>query len=90
MLTAILVGTKFYDDIFYDNNLYSRVGGISNPELNFLERRFLYLSNFEIAVSPENYQNYVQNLVGHFHGKPAVPVARHARQPSTEPEEEFK
>ena len=34
MLTSILVSTKFYDDIFYDNKYFSQIGGVSNPELN--------------------------------------------------------
>ncbi len=66
MLTSILLAAKFYDDIFFDNSYYSRVGGITNSELNQLEIRFLHLTSFEIYVSPQLYTNYVHNLLSHF------------------------
>lgn len=33
-LTALVLAAKFYDDRYYKNSYYSRVGGIPNVELN--------------------------------------------------------
>ena len=33
ILTAIMLATKFYEDIHYDNNTWSRIGGINSNEI---------------------------------------------------------
>jgi hypothetical protein len=39
-----MMAAKYYDDRYYNNEYYAKVGGISNNEINSLEREFLYHS----------------------------------------------
>ncbi len=41
LLTGIMLAAKYFDDRYYSNEHYSKVGGINNGELNLLEREFL-------------------------------------------------
>ena len=47
-----MLAAKFFDDRYYNNEYYSKVGGISNAEINLLEREFLHYINFRLYVSP--------------------------------------
>ena len=33
LITAIMLASKFFDDVYYNNAYYARVGGISNSEV---------------------------------------------------------
>ena len=35
------LASKFFDDVYYNNAFYARVGGISNSEVNSLEMELL-------------------------------------------------
>ena len=37
LITSIMLASKFFDDVYYNNAYYARVGGISNSEVNSLE-----------------------------------------------------
>ena len=56
LITSIMLASKFFDDVYYNNAYYARVGGISNSELNSLEMEFLKMSSFalfvQVCVSP--------------------------------------
>lgn len=65
ILTSVLVASKFYDDTFYNNSYYSRVGGISSSELNALELEFLFLINFNLSVSNSTFSTYQEELRRH-------------------------
>jgi len=39
-VTGIMLSAKFYDDHYYNNEHWAKVGGISNKEINFLEFEF--------------------------------------------------
>lgn len=54
MLTATLVATKFYQDEFYNNQHWARIGGISMKELNKLERYFLRTIKWNLSVPPHH------------------------------------
>jgi hypothetical protein len=60
--TALVVASKFYDDEYYSNSWYGRVGGVSTPELNLLEVSFLKLIKFRLSVSPEEYEMYLTSV----------------------------
>lgn len=60
-----MLAAKFFDDIYYNNNYYARIGGVSCTELNSLEIEFLFLINFNLFVTTENYQHYYNMLVNH-------------------------
>ena len=56
---------KFYDDSFFNNELYARVGGVSVDELNDLELEFVFLVSFSLVISPEEYQKIHNELFRH-------------------------
>ena len=58
-----MVAAKFFDDKYYNNEYYSRVGGINNKELNSLEIEFLNFINFNLFVDPYIFLKYRERLV---------------------------
>lgn len=63
LMTAVMLAAKFFDDHFYNNEYYARVGGMSNKEINVLEIEFLNLINFTLHVSPIVFFKYHQRLI---------------------------
>jgi hypothetical protein len=60
--TALVVASKFYDDEYYSNSWYGRVGGVNAKELNLLEVSFLKLIQFRLAVTPQEYEMYLTSV----------------------------
>jgi len=86
LITSIMLASKFFDDVYYNNAYYARVGGISNAEVNSLEMEMLRMISFSLFVQPEQYERYRCSLYSHV-SSPAS--AEHAAQamrggPSTE------
>ena len=65
-LSGLVVAAKFFEDKYYKNSYYSRVGGITNSELNMLELQFLQLIDFKLFVSTDEFENYRNTLLEHF------------------------
>lgn len=65
VITAILLAAKFFDDAYYNNAYYAKVGGVLVSELNGLEVDFLFRINFSLHVSPELFEKYKAELVAH-------------------------
>ena len=65
IITSITLAAKFFDDQFFDNAYYARVGGISKGEMNAMELDFLFLINFSLFVSPSVYNKYFTELSNH-------------------------
>lgn len=65
-LTALIISVKFYEDKYYKNSYYARVGGISNTEVNTLEHEFLIFIDFSLYVKSEEYENYLSTLLSYF------------------------
>ena len=61
----MVIAAKFFDDRFFVNSYYAKVGGLSTEELNTLEIEFLYAINFTLLVTAEDYQNYHNELYRH-------------------------
>ena len=64
LLTSLLCSAKFFDDCYYNNAYYAKVGGISVKELNELEIEFLALINFDLFVHFPIYQSFYAELGG--------------------------
>lgn len=64
VLIALLLAIKFFDDEYADNLYYSKVGGITLPELNSLEREMLILVNFNLHIDDNLYSEYLDNVKG--------------------------
>eukprot|EP00298_Acanthocystis_sp_HF-20_P004858 c15172_g1_i1.p1 GENE.c15172_g1_i1~~c15172_g1_i1.p1 ORF type:complete len:191 (+),score=49.71 c15172_g1_i1:69-641(+) len=67
-ITGVMVAAKFFDDVYFNNAFYARVGGISLNELNELEIEFLFLLNFTLHTDPEEYEIYRLELVSKAEG----------------------
>jgi len=65
LITAIMLASKFFDDIYYNNAYYARVGGISNSEVNSLEMEMLRMISFSLFVRPEQFERYRGSLYSH-------------------------
>ena len=65
VLVAILLAAKFFDDAYYNNSYYAKVGGVhTTAELNGLEVDFLFRIHFSLRVTPELFRTYQQELMG--------------------------
>jgi len=51
-----MLASKFFDDVYYNNSYYARVGGISNAEVNSLEMELLRMISFSLFVQPDQYE----------------------------------
>ena len=67
-----MLASKFFDDIYYNNAYYARVGGIANAEVNNLEMEMLHMISFSLYVSPEQYERYRTSLYDQIRWKPAT------------------
>ncbi|KIK68872.1 hypothetical protein GYMLUDRAFT_67576 [Collybiopsis luxurians FD-317 M1] len=63
IITAVTVSSKGLCDVFCNNSLYAKVGGISVGELNVLEREFLRMIEWTITCTRDLLQEYYINLV---------------------------
>lgn len=54
VLTSIMLGAKNWDDRFYSNAYYAKVGGVPLAEMNALEENFLDVVNFNFFIEIEN------------------------------------
>ena len=53
-----MIAHKFYSDDFYSNNYISFVGGLQLEEINFLEREFLMIIDYNLTISTDEYQAF--------------------------------
>jgi hypothetical protein len=63
VITAVLLAAKFFDDAYYNNAYYAKVGGVLVSEMNGLEVDFLFRINFTLHVTPEVFAKYRGELV---------------------------
>ncbi|EGR32235.1 n-terminal domain protein [Ichthyophthirius multifiliis] len=63
LLASIMVAAKFFDDKYYNNSYYAKAGGVSSVEINYYERSFLQLINFNLFVKEYQFYNYRQKLL---------------------------
>jgi len=74
VITAILLAAKFFDDAYYNNAYYSKVGGVLVSELNGLEVDFLFRINFSLHVQPDVFEKYKAELVAHSINSGLIPA----------------
>lgn len=77
-----MLAAKFFDDYFYNNAFYAKLGGVASIEMNSLELEFLQLLNFSLFVSPEVYFKYYAELRNYV-GVVNIPVYLSAAFPNT-------
>ena len=65
LIFSLVEAAKFYDDSFFNNELYARIGGVPVDEMNSLELEFVFLINFSLLITPEVYQKFYNELLVH-------------------------
>jgi len=65
LITSIMLAAKFYDDIYYNNAYYAKIGGVPCHEINNLELEFLFMINFTLNVPQEVFNRYKHELAVH-------------------------
>ncbi|KAJ3428193.1 protein cnppd1 [Anaeramoeba flamelloides] len=53
--SAVLIASKFCDDLYYDNKAWGKVGGLEIQEVNALEIEFIFLIDFSLNVDIVDY-----------------------------------
>lgn len=62
LLTSMMLAAKFNDDTFYANRYYAQVGGVTLKELNSLEVTLLQFLEWNVRVTPEEFEKYRAEL----------------------------
>jgi len=65
LLHSVMLGAKFFDDQYFNNSYYAKVGGVPPQEMNSLEVEFLFMTNFSLFVTTETYRQYYTELCNH-------------------------
>jgi len=65
LITSIMLAAKFYDDIYYNNAYYAKIGGTPCNEINNLELEFLFMINFTLNVPLDVFERYKAELAVH-------------------------
>jgi len=65
LITSVMLAAKFFDDQYFNNGYYAKVGGVPNTEINSLEVEFLFMTNFTLFVSTDTYKQYYEELWNH-------------------------
>ncbi|KAF6001409.1 hypothetical protein CCYA_CCYA13G3613 [Cyanidiococcus yangmingshanensis] len=63
IITAVMLAAKFFDDIFYNNAYYAKVGGLPLREMNALEVRMLRELAYQLNVSLEEFHAFERVLL---------------------------
>eukprot|EP01018_Ginkgo_biloba_P011067 Gb_27690 [translate_table: standard] len=62
LITAVMVASKFVEDLNYRNSYYARVGGLRTEEINKLEIEFLFMMGFKLQVTVNVFESYCSHL----------------------------
>lgn len=65
IITAVMLAAKFFDDQYYNNAYYAKVGGVPCNEVNSLELEMLFSCGFSLHVTTDVFEKYVSELVSH-------------------------
>lgn len=64
LLTAVLLATKYFDDVLYDNAHFAKVGGLDVQELNMLELDMLKVLDFRLHINVRDFEAFESQLLG--------------------------
>jgi hypothetical protein len=65
IITSVMLGAKFFDDQYFNNAYYAKVGGVPVTEMNLLEVELLFRLNFSLYVNTEIFKKYQSELSHH-------------------------
>ena len=63
LFTAILLSTKYNEDLIYKMDYYSKIAGVSLKELKKLESEFVSKINFELYINEKDFEKYREYLI---------------------------
>lgn len=61
-MVATVIVNKFFSDDYFLNSSVAQLAGMSLQELNMLEQEFLRIIDYNLFVSPEEYNEYLDGL----------------------------
>ena len=61
-LSGLIVSIKTYEDYYYCNKIFSKIGGVDLKELNLLEKAFLNLIDFNTLINEELFDTIKNEL----------------------------
>lgn len=69
-MICLVLACKYYDDYYYKNSYYARIGGLATEEFNKLEQEFVvnYIQ-FGLYVDTEAYDEFYKDLVNYYQDK---------------------
>ncbi|EKX43970.1 hypothetical protein GUITHDRAFT_39669, partial [Guillardia theta CCMP2712] len=62
ILVSMMLATKTFDDKYYSNKVWGKIGGITTAELNNLELEFLNLMGWRMQLNRDEYEWYAEEL----------------------------
>jgi len=81
LITSVMLAAKFFDDQYFNNAYYAKVGGVPCNEMNSLEVEFLFMTNFTLFVPSEQYRQYHTELCNHAKNATCDCHAQHGKIP---------
>lgn len=58
LFTSLIIAIKYNEDQYYEAEYYAKIGGITKEEVIQLEYEFLFLSDFILFVTKDDYEKY--------------------------------
>jgi len=65
IITSVMLAAKFFDDQYFNNAYYAKVGGVPVGEMNILEVELLFRLNFSLHVTTDVFKKYKTELSHH-------------------------
>ena len=65
ILGCLLLAIKYNEDLYYTNEEYAKIGGVSLEELNHLEYFTFLLLDFNLFISYDLYQKYLKYITNY-------------------------
>jgi hypothetical protein len=57
-----MVGAKFWDDFYYKNEFYAKIGGVGKELINTLELEILTTFDFGLFIGEEEFKSYLTRI----------------------------
>ena len=61
-LCSLMTAAKFNTDTYYSNSVWASIGGVRAEEMNVLELEFLFLLQFSLVITKEEYETYDREI----------------------------
>jgi hypothetical protein len=58
LISAVVIAIKYSEDVYYSNDFYAKVGGISLQELNKLELEFFQMIHYKVYAEESVFLKY--------------------------------